>query len=89
MNFKWITILASAMMLIIAVACEKPARSSNDDEIPPHVTPPEEEVEVEVSYDKAEGVIRLLSYNVGAFSKENHQKPRNNRYTFSSIAVCT
>ena len=70
MNFKWMTVLASAMMLIMAVACEKPAPSSNDDETPPHIAPPEEEVEVEVSYDKADGVIRLLSYNVGAFSKE-------------------
>ena len=70
MNFKWITVLASVMMLIMAVACEKPKTPSSDDEIPPHITPPEEEVEVEVSYEKAAGVIRLVSYNVGAFNKE-------------------
>lgn len=59
--------LASAVMLFMAAACSKP--ETPQDETPPHVTPPEEEVEVEVTYKKEEGVIRLVSYNVGAFSK--------------------
>lgn len=59
--------LASAVMIFMAAACSKP--ETPQDETPPHVTPPEEEVEVEVTYKKEEGVIRLVSYNVGAFSK--------------------
>ena len=70
MNLKWMTIIASALMLVMAISCTKPDNTGNDDEQPPHLTPPSEDVEVEVSYDKGEGVIRLLSYNVGAFSKE-------------------
>lgn len=59
--------LASAVMIFMAAACSKP--ETPQDETPPHVTPPEEEVEVEVTYKKEEGVTRLVSYNVGAFSK--------------------
>lgn len=64
----WIYALACAMVAGLAACDEKPTVSP-DDEIPPHITPPEEEVEVEVTYDKGEGVIRLVSYNVGAFNK--------------------
>lgn len=51
------------------MACDEKPTVSPDDEIPPHITPPEEEVEVDATYDKGEGVIRLVSYNVGAFNK--------------------
>lgn len=68
-NSKWIVMLATAMMMVMAASCgEKPAIIP-DDEVPPHVTPPEPPVDVKPSYDKGEGVIRLLSYNVGAFNK--------------------
>lgn len=61
--------LACAVMIGVAASCgEKPA-ASPDDEIPPHVTPPEEEVEVTPTYEKEDGVLRLVTYNVGAFSK--------------------
>lgn len=67
------TILASALMLAVAASCDKP--ETNDErpaEKPPHEIEEEnKEVDVKPTFAKGEGVIRLLSYNVGAFSKEN------------------
>lgn len=61
--------LACAMMIGVAASCGEKPVVSPDDEIPPHVTPPEEEVEVAPTYEKEDGVLRLVTYNVGAFSK--------------------
>ena len=61
--------LVSAMMVCMASTCSAPDNPVNDDEVPPHITPPEEEVEVPVTIKKGEGVTRLVSYNVGAFNK--------------------
>lgn len=73
MNFKWMTILASALMLAVAVACDKPeTNEERPDEKPPHKIEEEnKEVDVKPTFAKGDGVIRLLSYNVGAFRKEN------------------
>ena len=75
MNFKWMTILASVLMLAVATACDKPeANGEVPDEKPPHEVETEkekEDVDVKPTFTKPEGVVRLLSYNVGAFSKEN------------------
>ena len=75
MNFKWMTILASVLMLAVATACDKPeANGEVQDEKPPHEVETEkekEDVDVKPTFTKPEGVVRLLSYNVGAFSKEN------------------
>ena len=68
-NNIWKMLLACAMTLVIAASCGKPDAPSTDDEVPPHLKPAEPPVDVEVTYDKPEGVIRLMSYNVGAFSK--------------------
>lgn len=75
MNFKWMTILASVLMLAVVTACDKPETDGGVvDERPPHEVENEkekEDVDVKPTFTKSEGVVRLLSYNVGAFSKEN------------------
>lgn len=76
MNFKWMTILASVLMLAVATACDKPETDGGvQDEKPPHEVETEKEKEdvddVKPTFTKPEGVVRLLSYNVGAFNKEN------------------
>ena len=62
--------MMSAMMILIAASCSKQS-SSEGDVVPPHAVPekPTPEVSVESTFDKKEGVIRLVSYNVGAFRK--------------------
>ena len=64
----WIYALACAMVAGLAACGEKPTVSP-EDETPPHITPPEKPVEVKPTYPKDDGVLRLVSYNVGAFSK--------------------
>lgn len=66
---KWIFVFACALMTGMATSCDEKPVPSPDDEIPPHITPPEPPVPVDPTFDKGEGVIRLVSYNVGAFSK--------------------
>ena len=56
-----------AMAVAIAASCNT-AASDNSDVAPPH-SKPEPEVSVGTTFDKPEGVIRLVSYNVGAFNK--------------------
>ena len=56
-----------AMALAIAASCSKSPVDDSDD-IPPHAKP-EPEVNVGDKTDKEEDVIRLVSYNVGAFNK--------------------
>lgn len=59
--------LMCAMVLTIAASCGKsPIADSGD--VPPHHKP-EPDITVENKFDKADGVIRLVSYNVGAFNK--------------------
>ncbi|MBQ2966419.1 MAG: endonuclease/exonuclease/phosphatase family protein [Bacteroidales bacterium] len=66
---KWIFMLACALMVGMAASCGEKPIVSPDDEVPPHITPPAPPVEVDPTYDKGEGVVRLVSYNVGAFNK--------------------
>jgi endonuclease/exonuclease/phosphatase family metal-dependent hydrolase len=62
-------------MLAVVTACDKPETDGGVvDERPPHEVENEkekEDVDVKPTFTKSEGVVRLLSYNVGAFSKEN------------------
>lgn len=60
-------LLASAALF--AVSCDGETGYMPDNNVPPHVTPPAPPVEVTPTYPKADGVIRLVSYNVGAFNK--------------------
>lgn len=60
----YFTFLAALFMGLSCTGKETP-----DYKEPPHVTPPL--TGVESTYDKADGAIRLVSYNVGSFSKYN------------------
>ncbi len=56
-----------AVASVIATSCSNHSSSGSDD-VPPHAaTSPE--VNVGSTFDKGKGVVRLASYNVGAFSK--------------------
>lgn len=58
-----------ASVAFFAVSCDGDTGYAPDNDIPPHVTPPEPPVVVTPTYPKGEGIIRLVSYNVGAFNK--------------------
>ena len=62
-------IITMTAALFVAVSCDD--SSGNSDYLePPHASvPKDEEVEVKPTYSKGDGVLRLVSYNVGAFSK--------------------
>ncbi|MBE6215682.1 MAG: endonuclease [Bacteroidales bacterium] len=71
--------LANPIVLLLAMMCTVTSvivtscgnhSSSDSDGVPPHAAP-SPEVNVESTFDKENGVVRLVSYNVGAFSKSS------------------
>ena len=64
---KGIFLILAAASVLFAVSCS--GHGSADYTHPPHVAAPEPQVEA--TYEKGEGVIRLVSYNVGLFSKHS------------------
>ena len=66
---KTIYAILMTSALFFAVSCEDSSKDT-DYVSPPHVTTPEDEqLDVKPTYSKDKGVLRLVSYNVGAFSK--------------------
>ena len=60
------------MMLLLGLACPATAcnsSSSSEDEVPPHLKPETPEEPGRDYYPKADGATRLVTYNVGVFTK--------------------
>ena len=60
------------MMLLLGLACPATAcnsSSSSEDEVPPHLKPETPEEPGRDYYPKADGTTRLVTYNVGVFTK--------------------
>ena len=65
---KWLTSLLLIGLFLPATACSG-SDSSNDFERPPHLGPEEPDKPAVDYYPKQDGITRLVSYNVGIFTK--------------------
>ena len=64
---KYLTIMLLLGLTCPATACN--SSSSSEDEVPPHLKPENPEEPVRDYYPKADGATRLVTYNVGVFTK--------------------
>ena len=64
---KYLTIMLLLGLTCPATACN--SSSSSEDEVPPHLKPENPEEPVRDYYSKTDGATRLVTYNVGVFTK--------------------
>ena len=64
---KYLTIMLLLGLTCPATACN--SSSSSEDEVPPHLKPENPEEPVRDYYPKTDGATRLVTYNVGVFTK--------------------
>ena len=64
---KYLTIMLLLGLTCPATACN--SSSSSEDEVPPHLKPETPEEPGRDYYPKADGATRLVTYNVGVFTK--------------------